>query len=104
MYEAICAELEAAPVQHIGKLLVIWRSGSVRLRENRAAEDDRPFPVSRKGAAPKTVMVRKVTRGTTVRKPKPSKLKVLGNERVTAGGTVKRARARPVSQKKKALD
>lgn len=25
MYERICDELGAAPVQHIGKLLVIWR-------------------------------------------------------------------------------
>jgi RNA-binding protein len=25
MYERICDELSAAPVQHIGKLLVIWR-------------------------------------------------------------------------------
>ncbi|HBD38316.1 MAG TPA: ribosome assembly RNA-binding protein YhbY, partial [Cupriavidus sp.] len=28
---------------------------------------------------------------------------VLGNERVTQGGNVKRSRARPASQKKKAL-
>lgn len=25
MYERICDELSAAPVQHIGKLLVVWR-------------------------------------------------------------------------------
>lgn len=25
MYEQICDQLDAAPVQHIGKLLVIWR-------------------------------------------------------------------------------
>jgi putative YhbY family RNA-binding protein len=25
MFERICIELEAAPVQHIGKLLVVWR-------------------------------------------------------------------------------
>lgn len=25
MYEQICEQLDAAPVQHIGKLLVIWR-------------------------------------------------------------------------------
>jgi putative YhbY family RNA-binding protein len=25
MFERICAELDAAPVQHIGKLLVVWR-------------------------------------------------------------------------------
>src|SRR5215470_20142381 len=25
LLEAICAELDAAPVQHIGKLLVVWR-------------------------------------------------------------------------------
>ena len=37
----ICAELEAAPVQHIGKLLVVWRPAPP------AAGDERPGPRSK---------------------------------------------------------
>jgi RNA-binding protein len=33
----ICAELEAAPVQHIGKLLVVWRPASPAAGDERAA-------------------------------------------------------------------
>ncbi len=32
LHAAICAELGAAPVQHIGKLLVIWRPGTATSR------------------------------------------------------------------------
>jgi hypothetical protein len=39
----------------------------------------------------------------SMRRPKPVRLSVLGNERVTAGGNVKRAKPRQASQKKKAL-
>ncbi len=101
MYEAICDELNAAPVQHIGKLLVIWRSGPVTLRENRINQSF-DVPEQTRGAGIRTVLVRKKSSGTT-RPPKPSKVKVLGNERITKAGIVKRAKARPVSQKKKSL-
>nr|WP_315593340.1 YhbY family RNA-binding protein [uncultured Cupriavidus sp.] len=103
IYESICDELNAAPIQHIGKLLVIWRPGSATLKENQA--DDIGQAARRRlgsGAAPRTVMVRKPT-GSSQRRPKSTAVKVLGNERVTQGGNVKRSRARPASQKKKAL-
>jgi RNA-binding protein YhbY len=103
IYEAICDELDAAPIQHIGKLLVIWRPGPARLKENQP-EDLGAGQRRRLGAgsAPRTVMVRKpATSGQ--RRPKSTAVKVLGNERVTQGGNVKRSRARPASQKKKAL-
>jgi RNA-binding protein len=101
IYEAICDELNAAPVQHIGKLLVVWRSGSPVLRENRDNHANTATEAIR-GAGIRTVKVRKPSSGA-VRRPKPTKVTVLGNERVTQGGNVKRAKARPVSQKKKAL-
>lgn len=101
MYEEICDTLNAAPVQHIGKLLVIWRSGPPVLRENRDKRADTATEAIR-GTGIRTVLVRKKSSGTT-RPPKPSKVTVLGNERITKAGTVKRAKARPVSRKKKAL-
>ncbi|MEN7526520.1 YhbY family RNA-binding protein [Cupriavidus sp. DL-D2] len=103
IYEAICDELSAAPIQHIGKLLVIWRPGPARLKENQP-EDFGAVEKRRlgAGAAPRTVTVRKPATGG-MRRPKSSSVRVLGNERVTQGGNVKRSRARPASQKKKSL-
>jgi len=100
IYEEICDALDAAPIQHIGKLLVVWRPGPARLKENQPNELARSAP--RKGAAPRTVTVRKPSAAPN-RRPTRKDLTVLGNERVTAGGNVKRARTRPTSQKKKAL-
>ncbi len=103
IYEAICDELDAAPIQHIGKLLVIWRPGPARLKENQPEDLGRAGRRLGTGAAPRTVMVRKATGTGQRRAPRSTAVKVLGNERVTQAGTVKRARARPSSQKKKAL-
>ena len=86
--------LDAAPVQHIGKLLVLWRPMPPKERTPR---EDR-------GAAPRVVKVLKFSKSGNHR-PQVKKLTVRGNERLTAGGTVKRARKRPASTgtKKKAL-
>ncbi|MBY4896252.1 YhbY family RNA-binding protein [Cupriavidus sp. AU9028] len=100
IYEAICDELNAAPIQHIGKLLVVWRPGPARLKENQPEELGRM--AQRRGAAPRTVTVRKPA-ATPGRRPTRSTVTVLGNERVTAGGNVKRARTRQASPKKKSL-
>lgn len=100
IYEEICDALNAAPIQHIGKLLVVWRPGEARLDENQPQELGRPGP--RGGAAPRTVMVRKPAARPGGRTPRKA-VTVLGNQRVTSGGNVKRAKARPSSQKKKAL-
>ncbi|AOY93456.1 RNA-binding protein [Cupriavidus sp. USMAA2-4] len=100
IYEAICEALDAAPIQHIGKLLVVWRPGPARLKENQPGE--LPRQAQRKGSAPRTVTVRKPSAAPN-RRPTRKQVTVLGNERVTAGGNVKRARQRPASQKKKAL-
>jgi RNA-binding protein len=96
--EAMLAELTdqlgAAPVQHIGKLLVLWRP--IPSKE-KAERDDR-------GAGPKVVKVLKFSKSGNHR-PQVKKLTVRGNERLTAGGMVKRAKKRPAqaSAKKKAL-
>jgi hypothetical protein len=106
IYDEICDRLSAAPIQHIGKLLVIWKpeaAVTAPARGRRAgtlpsaaeASDDR------KGRAPRTVKVVKVSpNASPVRRPKPTKVVVRGNERVTAGGTVKRAKKRQASTKR----
>jgi len=96
--EAMLAELSdtlnAAPVQHIGKLLVLWRPLPPKVKAER---DDR-------GTAPKVVKVLKFSKSGNHR-PQVKRLTVRGNERLTAGGLVKRAKKRPAqtSAKKKAL-
>ena len=84
--------LGAAPVQHIGKLLVLWRPLPPKAKEER--EDRLP--------GPRTVRLIKVSKSPTHR-PTVKKVKVLGNQRVTAGGLIKRAKRRVTSLKKKAL-
>jgi putative YhbY family RNA-binding protein len=91
---ALTDGLDAAPVQHIGKLLVLWRPMPPKAKAERV---DR-------GAAPKVVKVLKFSKSGNHR-PQVKKLTVRGNERLTAGGMVKRAKKRPAqaSAKKKAL-
>jgi RNA-binding protein len=91
---ALTDGLNAAPVQHIGKLLVLWRPVPPKAKAER---EDR-------GAAPKVIKVLKFSKSGNHR-PQVKKLTVRGNERLTAGGLVKRAKKRPAqtSAKKKAL-
>lgn len=92
MYETICAKLDAAPVQHIGKLLVIYRP-----------KKDAPKERSQKrGKGLREVTIVKPSPSGTKR-PTVSKVILKGNERVTAGGSIKRAKARQTSSKKSAL-
>lgn len=74
-------QLGAAPVQHIGKLLVLWRPPEPKERAER--EDRRP--------GPKVVKVVKFSKSGNHR-PQVKKIKVLGNQRIAAGGTLKRAK------------
>ena len=89
MLRELAEELDAAPIQHIGKLLVLWRPIPPKPKAER--EDRRP--------GPKIVKVLKFSKSGNHR-PQVKKLKVLGNERLTAGGEVKRARRRQSSIKK----
>jgi putative YhbY family RNA-binding protein len=92
MLAQLAEELGAAPVQHIGKLLVLWRPIPPKVKAER---DDR-MP------GPKVVKVLKFSKSGNHR-PQVKKLRVLGNQRLTAGGTLKRARKRPTSIKKTAV-
>jgi putative YhbY family RNA-binding protein len=106
VYDEICDRLNAAPIQHIGKLLVIWKpeaaKPATRVRRNglpSAAEAAAEKPSTR-GRAPRVVKVVKISPDNPVRRPKPQKVVVRGNERVTAGGTIKRAKKRQTSAKR----
>ncbi|AXA91450.1 ribosome assembly RNA-binding protein YhbY [Massilia sp. YMA4] len=92
MYERICAELEAAPVQHIGKLLVLYRPKKEveKARSAKAGKGMRMVTIVKPSAS-----------GT--KKPTISKVMLKGNERVTEGGTIKRAKKRQTSTKKTIL-
>ena len=89
MLAQLSDQLGAAPIQHIGKLLVLWRPVPVK---EKAPREDR-------GAGPKVVKVLKFSKSGNHR-PQVKKVKVLGNQRITAGGELKRARKRATSVKK----
>ena len=93
MFAQLSEELHAAPIQHIGKLLVLWRP--VPPKEEAPREDRKPGPrivklvsFSKSGNHRATV----------------KKVQVFGNQRVAQGGEIKRARVRVTSAKKKAVD
>ena len=83
-------QLGAAPVQHIGKLLVLWRP--LPPKEKSEREERQP--------GPRTVKIVKFSKSPNHR-PQVKKVKVFGNQRVTAGGSIKRAKERTTSVKKK---
>ena len=90
MLTEMADKLDAAPIQHIGKLLVLWRP----MEE---AEAER---VPDTNLGPRVVKILKFSKRGNHR-PQIKKVTVLGNERVTAGGQVKRAKKRVTSIKKK---
>jgi putative YhbY family RNA-binding protein len=91
MYDTICSELDAAPVQHIGKLLVIYRPKKEVVKEK-----------ARTGKGMREVTIIKASASGTKR-PSVTKVMIKGNERVTVGGSIKRAKPRQTSAKKSAL-
>lgn len=93
MFTTLADQLNAAPVQHIGKLLVLWRPIPPKEKEER--EDRMP--------GPKVVKLLKFSKSGNHR-PQVKKVKVLGNERIAAGGEIKRARKRSTSVKRKVVD
>ncbi|TFV90968.1 ribosome assembly RNA-binding protein YhbY [Oxalobacteraceae bacterium OM1] len=92
MYETICEELDAAPIQHIGKLLVIYRPKN-EVKKERS---------EKRGKGLREVTIVKPSPSGT-KKPTVQKVVLKGNERVTQGGNVKRAKPRQRSTKKSAL-
>ncbi|MFM2344762.1 MAG: hypothetical protein RLZZ210_1374 [Pseudomonadota bacterium] len=96
--DILCRKLQCHLIQGIGKLLVLYREGEVVLEHAQIEQPIKKAPMP----APKEVKVRKMTRG-----PRRSPIKiltVLGNQRVTAGGLVKRKKVRQVSKKKQFSD
>ncbi len=93
MLADLAGRLGAAPVQHIGKLLVLWRP----LPDKPKAERDDRMP------GPRVVKILKFSK-TGTHRPQIKRVKVFGNQRITAGGEIKRARVRATSVKKKAPD
>ena len=89
----LCDQLGAAPIQHIGKLLVLWRP----IPEVIATEDPNRMP------GPRTVKIVKFSKSGNNR-PQIKKVQVLGNQRVAQGGEIKRAKKRLSSVKKSAQD
>lgn len=94
MYDTICENLKAAPVQHIGKLLVIYRPQKTAEATKERSE--------KKGRGMREVTIVKPSASGTKR-PSVTKVMLKGNERVTEGGTIKRAKPRQTSAKKSAL-
>jgi putative YhbY family RNA-binding protein len=90
MLRTLSDELGAAPIQHIGKLLVLWRPKPEKVRE--PDEDRMP--------GPRDVKVLKFSKRGGQR-PEVRTLRVLGNQRLTPGGTVKRAKPKQKSIKKR---
>jgi putative YhbY family RNA-binding protein len=93
VFLALADELGAAPIQHIGKLLVLWRPAPAKAKEP---------PREERLPGPRTVRLIKFSKSPTHR-PTIQKVKVLGNQRITAGGLVKRAKRRATSLKKRSL-
>jgi putative YhbY family RNA-binding protein len=91
MFATLADTLSAAPIQHIGKLLVLWRP--IPPKEAAPREDRMP--------GPRTVKVVSFSKSGNHRAT-VKKIKVFGNERVTTGGQVKRVKKRLISVKKKA--
>jgi RNA-binding protein len=111
IYEEICDRLNAAPIQHIGKLLVIYKPEQARAKTTTARAGARgtvkrpsgdvpsALEAGKRGAAPRVVKVVKASENP-LRKPKAQKVTVKGNERVTQGGNIKRAKKRQTSAKR----
>jgi RNA-binding protein len=94
-FHNICTTLKAAPIQHIGKLLIVYRPKA-------EAKKVSPGASNKVGKGLREVTIIKSSASGTKR-PTFSKVVLKGNERVTAGGNIKRAKARQTSSKKNAL-
>ena len=82
-----------SPIQHIGKLLVLWRPKPTKTRE--PDEDRKPGPREFK-------VLKYSKRGG--QRPEVRTVRVLGNQRLTPGGQIKRAKPKQKSAKKRNLD
>jgi RNA-binding protein len=93
MWAELAERLSAAPIQHIGKLLVLWRP----IPPKEKAEREGGMP------GPRTVKLVSFSKSGNHRAT-VKKVKVFGNQRVTAGGQIKRTKVRKKSVKKTAAE
>jgi len=89
IFTTLADELGAAPIQHIGKLLVLWRPMPPKEKVEREG----------RGAGPKVVKILKFSKSGNHR-AQVKKVTVVGNMRIAAGGELKRATRRKTSVKK----
>ncbi len=89
LFQELAETLNAAPIQHIGKLLVLWRPVPPKEKAERATD----------ARGSRVVKILKFSKSGNHR-PQVKKLTVHGNQRVTAGGMVKRTKRRITSVKK----
>ena len=92
IYMQLADQLSAAPIQHIGKLLVLWRP---QPQKEKAIDEDRK-------PGPREFKVLKFSKRGG-QKPEVKHVKVLGNQRLTSGGQIKRAKPKQKSVKKRQL-
>ena len=90
LLKQLAEQLDAAPIQHIGKLLVLWRP----------VPDKAVEPKPERKAGPKIVKILKFSKNASQR-PQIKRITVMGNQRVAAGGELKRKDVRGTSIKKK---
>ncbi len=90
-YAEMADKLSAARIQHIGKLLILWRPMPEKIHE---ADEDRM-------RGPRDIKILKYSRQGGQR-PQARVLRVLGNERLTPGGKIRKAKPKQKSLKKRA--
>lgn len=90
MLRDLADTLDAAPIQHIGKLLVLWRP----IPDKAKAPDEDRKP------GPREIKILKYSKKGGQR-PEVKTVRLLGNQRLTAGGLIKKAKKpKPKSVKK----
>lgn len=91
IFHDIAHQLHAAMVQHIGRQLVLWRAMPEKTKDKNEM----------RGAGARTVKVVQTSKRGGQR-PNVRLMRILGNERLTSSGKIKRAkRKKPVSIKKR---
>ncbi len=89
IFTTLADALAAAPIQHIGKLLVLWRPMPPKEKVEREG----------RGSGPRVVKILKFSKSGNHR-AQVKKITVMGNMRIAAGGELKRATKRRTSVKK----
>ena len=92
IFDQLAGDLNAAQIQHIGKLLVLWRPKPKKAKAAADDEDRMPGPREYK-------VVKNSSRGG--QRPEVRNVRVLGNQRLTTGGKIKKSKPKQKSVKKR---